>query len=175
MLLDGDEWRRRFTEIKHEAWRLETLPQYLVPQEVAEFAAFREGQPPLTPYTASSYTERVSRQRVEGKYNGRVHIVTQPLSEYLRFEFTRYYAVHVRAGDDIRILDVTDRPNPLQGVQDFWMFDRTEVVLMNYEQDGTQINREVFEGDVSPFIEYQRIAMAASMPFEEYVNGGHRA
>lgn len=173
MFLDGDEWSRRFTEIEQEAWRLETLPQYLVPQEAEEFAAFREGRP-LPPYTASSYTERVSRQRAEGKYHGRVHIVTQPLSDYLRFEF-RYYAVHVRAGDDIRILDVTNRPNPLEGVQDFWMFDRTEVVLMNYEDDGRQINREVLKGDVSPFIECQRIAVAESVPFEEYVNGGHRA
>ncbi|MEV0115525.1 DUF6879 family protein [Streptomyces sp. NPDC050844] len=174
MLLDGDEWRRRFAEIKQEAWRLETLPQYLVPQEAEQFAAFRDDRP-ITPYTASSYTDRVSRQRAEGKRNGRVHVVTQPLSDYLRFEFTRFYTVHVRAGDDIRILDVTNRPNPLEGAQDFWLFDRTEVVLMNYEADGTQINREVFEGDVSPFIEYQRIAMAESVPFEEYVNGGHRA
>ncbi|MBT2674479.1 hypothetical protein J7E95_27465 [Streptomyces sp. ISL-14] len=173
MLLDGNEWSRRFAEIQQEAWRLETLPQYLVPQEAEEFAAFREGRP-LPPYTASPYTERVSRQCAEGKYHGRVHIVTQPLSDYLRFEF-RYYAAHVRAGDDIRILDVTNRPNPLEGVQDFWMFDRTEVVLMNYEEDGRQTNREVFEGEVSLFIEYQRIAIAESVPFEEYVNGGHRA
>lgn len=174
MYLDGAEWSRRFVEIEQEAWRLETLPQYLVPQEAEEFAAFREGRP-LPPYTASPYTERVSRQRAEGKYHGRVHIVTQPLSDYLRFEFTRYYAVHVRAGDDIRILDVTNRPNPLAGIQDFWMFDRTEVVLMNYEDDGRQINREVLDGDVAPFIEHQRIAVAESVPFEEYVNGGHRA
>ncbi|MGW1372662.1 DUF6879 family protein [Streptomyces sp. NPDC002446] len=89
MLLDGDEWRRRFADIKQEAWRLEVLPQYLMPQEAQEFATFREGRP-LTPYAASPYTERVSRQRTEGKSNGRVHIVTQPLSDYLRFEFTRY-------------------------------------------------------------------------------------
>ncbi|MFJ8336138.1 DUF6879 family protein [Streptomyces sp. NPDC094437] len=174
MFLDGENWSRRFAEITREAWRLETLPQYLVPQEAEEFSAFCEGRP-LAPYTTSAYSERVSRQRTEGKHQGRVHIVTRPLSDYLRFEFSRYYAVHVQAGDHIRILDVTDRPNPLEGVQDFWMFDRSEVVLMNYEADGAQINRKVFEGDVSPFVEYQRIAIAESAPFEEYVNGGHPA
>ncbi|WP_130799349.1 DUF6879 family protein [Streptomyces otsuchiensis] len=174
MLLDGENWSRRFAGITREAWRLETLPQYLVPQEAEEFSAFREGRS-LTPYTSSAYSERVSRQRSEGKQNGRVHIVSQPLSDYLRFEFSRYYRVHVEAGDSVRILDVTDRSNPLEGVQDFWMFDQSEVVLMNYEPDGTQINREVFEVDVSPFIEYQRIAIAQSVPFEEYVNGGHPA
>jgi hypothetical protein len=119
--------------------------------------------------------ERVSRQRAEGKSNGRVHIVTRPLSDYLRFEFSRYYELHASVGDEIRILDVTGRPNPLGGVQDFWMFDQSEVVLMNYRADGGQINREVFEGDISPFVEYQRIAIAESVPFKEYVNGGHRA
>nr|EIF89934.1 hypothetical protein [Streptomyces tsukubensis NRRL18488] len=104
-----------------------------------------------------------------------MHIVTQPLSDYLRFEFSRYYTAHALAGDNIRILDVTSRLNPLEGVQDFWMFDQAEVVLMNYEANGTQINREVFEGDVSRFIEYQRTAIAESVPFEEYVNGGHPA
>ncbi|MGW1427577.1 DUF6879 family protein [Streptomyces sp. NPDC001108] len=174
MLLDGDEWRRRFVEIKQEAWRLETLQQYLVAHEAEEFAAFREGRV-IAPYATSAYTERVSRQRAEGKRNGRVHIVTQPLSDYLRFEFVRYYEVHSRAGDDIRILDVTNRPNPLGGVRDFWMFDQNEVVLMNYEEDGRQISREVFEGDVSSFIEYQRVAITESVPFEEYMNGGLRA
>ncbi|UWE11443.1 DUF6879 family protein [Actinacidiphila bryophytorum] len=174
MLLDGDEWRRRFAGIKREAWRLETLPQYLVPQEAAEFAAFREGRPP-TSSASSSYMERVSRQCAEGKSNGRVHIVTRPLSDYLRFEFGRYYGPHSEAGDEIRILDVTDRPNPLDGVQDFWMFDQAEVVLMNYDADGRQISREVFEGDASAFVEYRRIAVAESVPFKEYVHGGHRA
>lgn len=55
------------------------------------------------------------------------------------------------------------------------MFDQAEVVLMNYEADGSQISREVFEGDVSSFVEYQRVAIAESVPFEEYVNGGLRA
>lgn len=98
-------------------------------------------------------------------------MVSRPLSEYLRFEFSRYYEPHVLAGEDIRILDVTDRANPLPDVHDFWMFDRSTVVLMHYEPDGTQISRELFDGDLTPFVEYQRIAVAESVPFLEYVNG----
>ncbi|WP_031506485.1 DUF6879 family protein [Streptomyces megasporus] len=170
MLLDGDEWRATLREFQSEAWRLETLPQYLVPQETEELEAFRAGKR-VDPHTYSSaYTENLKRIRGEGKRKGRVHIVTRPLSEYLRFEFSRYYAPHVLAGEDIRILDVTDRENPLPGVQDFWMFDRSRVVLMHYEEDGTQIGRELYEGDPTPFIEYQRVAIAESVPFLEYVN-----
>ncbi|WP_405916275.1 DUF6879 family protein [Streptomyces sp. NBC_00728] len=171
MLLDGDDWRARFRGFQSEAWRLEAMPQYLMPQEAEEFAAFRSGArvDPLT--VSSAYTDRLRRQAAEGRSQGRVHVVTRPLSDYLRFEFHRYYAPHAQAGEQIRILDVTDRQNPLAGVQDFWIFDHAEVVLMNYHSDGRQISREVFEGDVSPFIEYQRIAVAESVPFEEYVKG----
>lgn len=49
------------------------------------------------------------------------------------------------------------------------MFDRSRIVLMHYERDGTQISREVYEGAPEPFWEYQRIALAESVPFEEYV------
>lgn len=169
MLLDGDEWRAMFRGIQSEAWRLETLPQYLVPQEAAEIEAFREGKR-IDPHTYSSpYTEDLKRLRNEGKRKGRAHVLTQPLSEYLRFEFSRYYAPHAVAGEDIRILDVTARENPLQGVQDFWLFDRSTVVLMHYEEDGTQISRELYEGDPTPYVEYQRIAEAESIPFLEYV------
>ncbi|MEU9700042.1 DUF6879 family protein [Streptomyces sp. NPDC047981] len=170
MLLDGDEWRAMFREFRSEAWRLETLPQYLVPQEREELDAFRSGKR-IDPHTyVSAYAEDLKQLRNEGRSKGRVHVLTRPLSEYLLFEFSRYYAPHVLAGEEVRILDVTDRENPLPGVQDFWMFDRTTVVLMHYEEDGTQIGRELYDGDPAPFIEYQRIAVAESVPFSEYMS-----
>ncbi|MBW1598520.1 DUF6879 family protein [Streptomyces sp. JJ38] len=170
MLLDGEAWQAKFHDFQSEAWRLETLPAYNVSQEEDQIRAFMAGER-IDPHAYSNeYTEDLKRLRREGKSKGRVHIVTRPLSDYLRFEFM-YYRPHAWAGEDIRIMDVTDRDNPLAGVQDFWMFDRAEVILMNYEVDGTQINREVHEGDVSPFLEYQRIALAESVPFEEYVKG----
>ncbi|QHC27361.1 hypothetical protein GR130_35065 [Streptomyces sp. GS7] len=159
-----------FRSNRTEAWRLETLPQYLVPQESGELAAFRAGER-IDPHTyTSAYVKALKEHHAAGKRKGRVRIVTRPLSEYLEFEFSRYYRPHVLAGEDIRILDVTNRANPLEGVQDFWMFDRSSVVLMNYEPDGCQISRELFEGDPAPFLAYQRIAVAESVPFEEYVS-----
>ncbi|MGP9018954.1 DUF6879 family protein [Streptomyces sp. BR1] len=171
MLLDGDAWRAKLREFQREAWRLETLPQYLVPQESAEFEAFRSGVR-IDPHAyASPYTQDLKRLRDEGRRKGRVHLLAQPLSDYLRFEFSRYYTPHSLAGEDVRILDVTGRKNPLPNVPDFWMFDRATVVLMHYETDGTQIGRELYEGDVAPFITYQHIAISESVPFPEYVTG----
>lgn len=170
MFLDGEAWQAKFRDYTREAWRLETLPQYLMPQEAEELAAFRAGVRVDPRAVPNEYTDDLRRLASEGRTKGRVRVVTRPLSEYLRFEFSQYYAARALAGEDIRILDVTDRPNPLEGVQDYWMFDRTTVVLMNYEADGRQINRQVFEGDVAPLVEYRNVAVSESVPFEEYVN-----
>ncbi|MER6529423.1 DUF6879 family protein [Streptomyces sp. NPDC001508] len=170
MLLDGEAWTARMQGFQREAWRLETLPWYRVPSEDGDIRDFLAGHRIDPANYSSSYTDGLRKLRAEGKAKGRVHVVSRPLTDYLRFEFM-YYGVHAAAGDDIRILDVTDRPNPLEGVQDFWLFDRSQVVLMHYDADGTQIGREVFEGDVTPFLEYQRIAVTESVPFEEYVKG----
>ncbi|MBH1936046.1 hypothetical protein I5Q34_17515 [Streptomyces sp. AV19] len=170
MLLDGELWEAKFLNFRAEAWRLETLQVYNVPQEEEEIRQFLAGER-IDPHAYSNeYTDDLKRVRREGKSKGRVHIVTRPLSQYLWFEFM-YYQPHAWAGEDIRIMDVTDRHNPLDGVQDFWMFDRSEVVLMHYEPDGTQVGREVYEGDPEPYREYQRTALAESLPFEEYVKG----
>ncbi|MFF7467975.1 DUF6879 family protein [Streptomyces sp. NPDC008092] len=168
MLLDGDEWNACFDTMQREAWRLETLPVYTMSQEAEKLARFLDGEKSPDNY-ASGWMDEVRQWRSEGKSVGRVHIVTRPLSDYLRFEFEYYYRHHVKAGEEIRILDVTDRANPLPAAQDFWMFDRTKVVLMNYREDGTQINRELHSDDPAPFIEYQRIAITESVPFLEYV------
>jgi hypothetical protein len=165
--LDGDDWQAKFRDFQTEAWRLETLPVYRVPQEAEEFSRFLAGERFPGPYE-DSWTEMIRQRKETGGSVGRVHIVTRPLSDYLRFEFERYYRHQAPIGEDIRILDVTERENPLPGVQDFWMFDRSTVVLMHYEGDGTQIGRELYEGDPAPFIEYQRIAIAESVPFLEY-------
>ncbi|MET7574127.1 DUF6879 family protein [Streptomyces sp. NPDC005492] len=169
MFLAGEDWRRAFDSMEREAWRLETLPVYRVPQEVEAIRRFEAGEA-VTREATLPWCERIKGYVAGGRSVGRVHIVTQPLSDYLRFEF-EYYRHNVEAGEDARILDVTNRPNPLEGVQDFWFFDRSRIVLMHYEPDGTQISRQVYEGDPEPFREYQRIALAESVPFEDYVQG----
>lgn len=116
MFLAGDAWAARFENFQREAWRLETLPQYLMPQEAEEFQVFCDGVR-IDPATVhNEYTDRLRRQAAEGRVQGRVHVVTRPLSRYLRFEFSQYYRPHLLAGEQIRILDVTGRPHPLEGV-----------------------------------------------------------
>jgi hypothetical protein len=165
--LNGDAWQATLHGFTESAWRLETLPAYDVPQEKERIAAFLRGERLPDDYE-SAWMRKIANHVCKGRTVGRVRILTRPLSDYLRLEFM-HYRHHVRAGEDIRVLDVTGRENPLDGIQDFWMFDSARIVLMNYKSDGTQTGRELYEGDPAAYNEYRRIAIAESVQFEEYV------
>lgn len=168
MHLTGKAWDDCFDTMRYEAWRLETRPVYRMPQEAEKLARFLNGEKPPDDYT-SGWMDDVRRWRVEGKYVGRVHVLSRPLSDYLRFEFEYYYRHHVTVGDDIRILDITDRENPGLPDQDFWIFDESTVVLMHYRPDGVQVSRELHEGDPAPYVVWKQRAIAASVPFLDYL------
>jgi Family of unknown function (DUF6879) len=75
----------------------------------------------------------------------------------------------VRAGEDIRILDLAHQADPGLPAQDFWLFDDTTVVRMDYNEHGVQLGRELMEGvDPGPYVEWKRLALAHLQPFEQY-------
>jgi hypothetical protein len=61
-----------------------------------------------------------------------VHVVTEPWTDYIRFELTQSYPPNIEAGEDIRIITA---PEPWPG-PDFWMFDDQRVWLMHYGEAG---------------------------------------
>jgi hypothetical protein len=112
---------------------------------------------------------RVRHFRSTGRWVGRVHLLTRPLSDYMRYEFAVYRHT-VRAGEDVRIIDKTDQPDLGLPSQDFWLFDESAVVRMDYLPGGIQIGRELLEGaDPQPYVDWKRLALAHAVPFEEYV------
>ncbi|MFE2745879.1 DUF6879 family protein [Streptomyces scopuliridis] len=69
----------------------------------------------------------------------------------------------------MRILDLTDRENPGLPGQDFWLFDSSKVVAMNYRSDGTQISRDLLEvPDLNQYRQWKELALSLSVPFSEY-------
>ncbi|MFJ3903023.1 DUF6879 family protein [Streptomyces sp. NPDC090025] len=169
MLLDGDEWRRTFDAYERVAWRFEAQPTYSMPKEAENVARFLRGEPKPVGHN-ERWHERVRGFVTTGRTIGRVRIVRQPLTDYQRYQFAWGIPGNIQAGEDIRVLDVThdDYGLPLSGT-DWWMFDDTGVVHLNFRSDGTQINRELVTGDVAPYLEWQRIALAHAVPFSEYV------
>lgn len=165
--LDGEGWRQFFDSYEREAFRLETLPSYGVASEDEELQGFlASGQ--LVIRDDDQWLMRVRHFRATGRWVGRVHVLRQPLSDYLRYEFA-VYAHTVRVGEDARILDLTDQADPGLPAFDFWLFDEARVVRMDYDAAGRQLGREWLEDiDPAPYIAWKRLALELAVPFLDY-------
>ncbi|MFE2600552.1 DUF6879 family protein [Streptomyces sp. NPDC059396] len=171
MLLDGEDWRRFFDAFEREAWRFEAQPTYTMPREQQNVARFMRGEDKPADHNAR-WHERVRGYVGSGRSIGRVRVVRRPLTDYQRYQFAWGIPGNIAAGEDIRVLDVTreDYNLPLSS-RDWWMFDETRIAYLNFHEDGTQINREAYEGDPAPHREWKRVALEHAVPFEEYVKG----
>jgi hypothetical protein len=166
--LDGERWRSFFDAFQCTAFRLETYPAYDVADEREEYEDFLSSGSLRIP-DDDPWITRVRHFRATGCWIGRVHRLRRPLTDYLRYEFAGYRYT-VAAGEDVRILDVTDQPDPGLPSEDFWLFDDTSVVRMDYDDQGRQLGRELLEDtDPAPYVEWQRIALAHALPYAEYV------
>ncbi len=129
-------------------FRLETLPQYLAPAEDERFRAFLEGQPlpERTPAT-SPWLKQISEGTAAGQQWQRVHIVQEPLSDYLRFELTTAVE-NVAAGERVYVADRALHPWMKGLTQDFWGFDLDDAehataMLMRYDRQGRFEDSEI--------------------------------
>ncbi|GAA2915450.1 hypothetical protein GCM10020221_08990 [Streptomyces thioluteus] len=166
MNISREEFEKHFTDFQREAFRLETLDDYSGSSNPAYLRAFMAGEPQPPNYN-QEWVDDVRANAQAGKRMYRVHILSRPLTDYLRFELGWGYAKNAEAGEEFFILDTTERPNPLAGVPDFWMFDESSVVSMNYGENGKFHDAES-RSDVSRWIEYRDVALANSVPLQEW-------
>jgi hypothetical protein len=165
--LDGDAWREFFDAYEREAFRLETLSRYIMEEEEEDFRKFLETGEVYIP-DDDTWFVRVRKFRETGRWIGRVHVVEQPLSDYLRSELAAY-KFNVRHGEEVRILDLTGKECPSLPEKDFWMFDDSKVVEMLYRPDGTQIGRELLENpNIEQYRKWKETALLLSVPLAEY-------
>jgi ribosomal protein L16 Arg81 hydroxylase len=96
-----EEFDRLFTRFRYTAFRLETLQQYDVPYEVEQIRRFLAGEDPLEDSynPAKNHWFGMLRESYEvGKRVQRVHVIEEPLSDYIRFELAWPYQETVSAG-----------------------------------------------------------------------------
>jgi hypothetical protein len=164
-----------FNEFQVSAFRLETLRQYAVPEEDNRLAAWREHRPlPDRSVRTSPWLRNIAETTAAGKHWHRVHVVDEPLSEYVRFEMVAYRE-SAQAGEEIRITNRTVDP-ALEGLQaDFWLFDAETnhpfAALMDYDHDGHYVDAQVTSDGptISACIAARDLALHHSVPLAAYL------
>jgi hypothetical protein len=127
---------------RHQVFRLETLDFYDSKSERVPLERFRAGLP-QDPSWLGPWADRVRAINRRGASIGRVHVVSEPLTEYVTFEMTCAYPSNIDAGEEIGVL-----PRPAAeklGVPDgdYWLFDDERVERMVYDDDGALMHVDV--------------------------------
>jgi hypothetical protein len=167
VVLDGAEWKAYFRNFKRSAFRLEVHQVYTMPAEAETFRSFLAGDSKPDHFNAT-WHQTIRDNASSGRTMTRAKLVRRPLTDYSRYLFGWAIPGNVEAGEDYRIVDVTEREVDLPN-QDFWMFDESTVVHLNYRPDGTQVNRELIESpDISHYLAWRDLALESSVPFNGY-------
>ncbi|WP_267246565.1 DUF6879 family protein [Streptomyces sp. PR69] len=168
VLLEGNEWKAYFRNFKHSAFRLEVHQTYTMPAEADSFRDFLSGAQRPESFNAP-WHQTIREHTAAGRTMVRAKVVRRPLTPYSRYLFEWGIPGNVAAGEDYQIVDLTDRTNPGLPEQDFWMFDESTVVHLNYRPDGTQINRELIqEPDIGKYLAWRDLALESAVPFSVY-------
>ncbi|MGH3787971.1 MAG: DUF6879 family protein [Pseudonocardiaceae bacterium] len=134
-----------FEHAEVNIFRLETLQSYGNSGEDRALAAFEAGEPHLITPAKREWITLVRDRTAAGCTMQRVHVVKEPVTDYLRFELTWSYAPNVDAGEDIGIVPVPPGdswPTELPQQTDFWLFDLSVLYALRYEPNGAWIAAE---------------------------------
>jgi hypothetical protein len=78
----------------------------------------------------------------------RARIVSEPVSEYIRFEHAITAALNIAAGEDVRWLSRRRASDLALPGNDFWLFDNRIVMLNHFSGDGDSVAHEVTDNPV---------------------------
>lgn len=169
--LSDAEFGALFVNFHISAFRLETLQRYAVAYEEAPFFDFQAGRERYTSREQAEWASLIRRNISAGKSMSRVHIVMEPLSEYIRFELLWPYLDSVEAGEDVRILPIGNEWPADLPKQDFWLFDSKQAAVMHYDDSGRFTRAEMTNDpiQITDFIEQKDRVLGTSMTYNDYI------
>ena len=177
--ISDEEFGALFSTFQVSAWRLELLPQYLVDFSNPHFQAFVRGEP-LPPHPQGEWwrknedwIDEVRSAIKAGKSFGRVHVLPERLTPYLRYEIEWGYCFNSQGGEDIRLLEAARVTPAMKAVflQDYWIFDNQRVVLCDYDKDGGWRGARLLDAkeDILLYQSAQKLALEASVDLKTFL------
>lgn len=150
-------------------FRLELLDFYIAPNEREPYARFLAGEP-HDPTWREPWKCFVQQARGAGKRLERVHVVTEPLTEYVHFELTCAYPASVEAGEDVRILPRDVAVDLALPSCDFWLFD-DRLAMMRYDEGGNWLSVEFIDDALAVALaaRARNVALQHAIPLSAYL------
>ncbi len=137
-----------------DLFRLETLSFYNAASDADDLHRYLRGEPAPTADAKRPWLDRIRADVTSGRAWRRIHAVTQPLSDYVRYECEWGYVPNSAAGEQVRIAELTPA---LAEVGDFFVLDGRHVVRSRYDETGRFVGAEVM-GDSASAVPFLAIA-----------------
>ncbi len=136
-LMTPDQRDELLGTFKRDAFHLELKDSYGAAYEDAPIARWRRGEPDDFAWL-QPWLERVRQATRAGKTVRRVRVISEPLTEYIRWEHS-VTRLNRETGEDIRWLPRHLLPEGLVfpvGGNDWWLFDDEVVTVGHFHDDG---------------------------------------
>lgn len=149
-----------------DLFRLETLSFYNAASDADDLRRYLEGEPTPTADAKRPWLDRIRADVTSGRAWRRIHAVTQPLSDYVRYECEWGYVPNSTAGEQVRIAELTPA---LAQVGDFFVLDGRYVVRSRYDETSRFVGAEVV-GDLAsaPFLAIAELLWNQAMNFSTW-------
>lgn len=124
---------------KQDLLRIQTLARYVSVSDGDDFERYLRGEAEPNAPHKRAWLDRLASDAEHGRIRRNVHIVEEPLSDYLRYQFEWCYTFNVAAGQDVCVLDTSSSPAAahLAAGGDFAVLEGIDVARNNYRPDGT--------------------------------------
>jgi hypothetical protein len=109
------------------------------------FAAWRERRPYDRSGPDAAWHALVGSVIQRGVIMRRGRVVSEPASDYIRFEYEVTPAANLAAGEQVRWLPRPKASDLALPGNDFWLFDGTSVLFNYFSGDGTSAGTELRE------------------------------
>lgn len=159
-----------FENFQSSAFRLEVHQTYTMPNEQADFNKFLAGEPKPS-NRKREWRKLVGAKLASGATMRRAKVLVRPLTDYSNFLVSWGIPENIEAGEDYRIIDQAGKSIGIPS-QDFWLFDDRTVLLLNFRNDGTLIDRKLIEGEnIDQYRQWRDLAWDNGVPFHEWNAG----
>lgn len=138
MGLSYAEFQELFARFDRDAIHLEMRDSYGTAVELPHLAKWAAGEKDDLAWL-QPWCDQVRQHVAEGKVYRRVHVVSEPLSEYQRWSHS-IMQPHIDAGTDMRWMPRRRVSSIAFPGNDFWMFDNRLAVFHNYAGNGTLVD-----------------------------------
>lgn len=142
------EFANLFKNYKEEAFRLETLSLYKVKDECEDFELFLKTNKIRQNSSLIEYMSDAKKMIENGRRHIRARIIPNPITNYFIFETKVGYLPQSKIGFEFAFIEEKEllkNKMSLIDLGDFWLFDKSILVLMNYDNDGTFIEAKIIK------------------------------